>query len=383
MSQILHIIAYTILMFVFYSFCKVNTKKKYEKTFWILAFIPILVFSIVEGCRYNRGVDYPTYAYRFIHLSPLEEPQILFLWLMQLLKSIGFDTVGAFITYSFLFITGTFFYINNTYNRKEAQWMYFFAILAMTLRAESQIRQFIAQPFIFASIPFIINKKWIPAICLILAAINIHTGVLFQVPIIICSYFLIKKTLNWKICILFLFTVYYILPNGIFSSTFTNLLSILHLDVLIASDHVMHYVEDSDRWLGEDSVLETSEQSFFTKSLQFLFEASIIYSSYKLLEKKPNQKILFAYNITVIGFILCRSFHGYEIFTRMFSQMYIYWFIPVGYSFYVLNEKRILIKNTIDSYLIKGAILILCIYQSMYWLRFIFINPEAKFFWDK
>lgn len=383
MSPVLHIIAYIILLSIFYNFSKNNIKDKYRNSFWLIAIIPIIVFSLVEGCRYGRGVDYLSYVYRFEHINPLDEPQVLFLWLMQLLSSIGFDSVGAFITYSFIFITGTFFFIKNTYDKDNAQWIYLFAFLAMTLRAENFVRQFIAQPFIFASIPFIFKRKWIPAVLLILAAINIHTGVLIQVPLIICSYFLIKKTFNWKIWILMLFFAYYVIPNGILVSAFTNLLSILHLDSLIASDHVMHYIEDSDRWLGEDSILETAAQSFLTMTLQFIFEASVIYSSYKLLIKYPNQKVLFAYNIAVAGFILCRLFHGYEIFTRMMWQMYMYWFIPVGYSFYAINKERILYKNKMKEMMkIKGTLILLCFYQFMFWARFIFLNPEAKFFWD-
>lgn len=383
MSSFIHIISYLILVFSFYFFCKEIIKNKYKKSSWLIALIPIIAYSIIEGSRYGRGVDYASYAYRFTHLNRSEEPQILFYGLMKLLKDLGFNTVGAFITYSLLFITGTFFFIKNTYKRDEAQWMYFFAFLAMTLKAESMIRQYIAQPFIFASIPFIFNKKWIHATCLILVAINIHTGVLVQVPLIICSYFLIKKTFSWKIWTIILFTVYYILPNGILVSAFTNILSIAHLDGILASEHIMHYIEDSDRWLGEDSVLSAAKQSFTTKTLQFLFETCVIYSSYKLLAKYPNQKILFAFNISVIGFILCRSFHGYEIFTRMMDQMYIYWFIPVGYSFYALYKEKIALKKIKHIIKIKIAVLLLCTYQAMFWSRFIFLNHEAKFFWDK
>lgn len=384
MSPLLHIIVYLIMISVFYYFSKNVINNKYKNSFWLLALIPIIIYSLIEGCRYNRGVDYPAYAYRFEHINPQEEQQILFLSLMQLLKFLGFDSVGAFITYSFLFITGTFFFIKKTYNRDETQWMYFFALIAMTLRAESMIRQYIAQPFIFASIPFIINKKWIPAFILILIGINIHTGVLIQIPLIICSYFFIKKTFNWKVWILMLFLAYYVIPNGILVSTFTNLLSILHLDSIVASDHVMHYIEDSDRWLGEGSILKDAEQSFLTMTFQFIFEASVIYSSYKLLTKYPNQKVLFAYNIAVAGFILCRLFHGYEIFTRIMGQMDLYWFIPVGYSFYAINKEKKLYKNNQKEMMkIKETLFLLCLYQFMFWARFIFLNSNAMFFWDK
>lgn len=178
-----------------------------------------------------------------------------------------------------------------------------------------------------------------------------------------------------------LFLAYYVIPNGILVSTFTNLLSILHLDSIVASDHVMHYIEDSDRWLGEGSILKDAEQSFLTMTFQFIFEASVIYSSYKLLTKYPNQKVLFAYNIAVAGFILCRLFHGYEIFTRIMGQMDLYWFIPVGYSFYAINKEKKLYKNNQKEMMkIKETLFLLCLYQFMFWARFIFLNSNAMFF---
>lgn len=374
MSSIIHIILYTYLILVLYFFCKKSSS--ISVGFWKYAFIPIISFALIEGFRYGRGVDYIPYKYRFEHIDIYEESQVVFLWLMQFLNSIDFNYIGAFTTYSFLFISGTFFFIKNTYNSDEAKWMYFFAFLALTMRAENMIRQFIAQPFIFASIPFIFKKKWIPALILILVAINIHIGVLIQIPLIVCSYFLIKKTFNWKIWVIILFVVYYIIPNGILVTFFTNILSVLHLDNLFISESLIHYIEDSDRWLGSGSIIESAEQSFFTMTLQFLFESSVIYSSYKLLIRYPNQKVLFAFNIAVVGFILCRLFHGYEIFIRMFGQMDMYWFIPVGYSFYFIKKYNIKTKS------IKLSLFVLCIYQFMFWMRFVLLNPEAMFFWD-
>lgn len=374
MSPIIHIILYIYLIFVLYVFCRKSPS--ISEGFWKYAFIPIISFALIEGFRYGRGVDYIPYKYRFEHIDVQEESQIVFLWLMQFLNSIDFNYIGAFIVYSFLFITGTFFFIKNTYNRDEAKWMYFFAFLALTMRAENMIRQFIAQPFIFASIPFIFKKKWIPALLLILVAINIHTGVLVQVPLIICSYFFVKRTFNWKIWVITLFVAYYIVPNGILVTFFTNLLSILHLDNLLISESLMHYIENSDRWLGEDSIIEAAEQSFLTMTLQFIFESSVIYSSYKLLIKYPNQKVLFAFNIAVVGFILCRLFHGYEIFIRMFGQMDMYWFVPIGYSFYLIKKYNIKNKS------VKLSLFALCIYLIMLWARFVLLNPEAMFFWD-
>ena len=381
MSSVDHIILYLLLIAVFYNFSKNNSKYISKDKFWYYALLPIVLYAFIEGSRYGRGVDYPAYKFRFEHINPLEETQLLFLWLMRTLKAFSFNYVLVFITYSFITITGTFYFIRKTFDNQERQWMFLFAFLSLTLVAESAIRQYIAQPFIFCAIPFMLEKKkWWIGIVLALIAVNIHTGVAVQIPALIISYYFVKKTLDWKIWIVVLFVSYYILPQGILSESSIQMLQMLNMGSLVASEHVLHYVEDADRWLGEGSVLEAAEQTFFTMSLQFMFESAVIFVCCKVLQKYPKQKIMFLFNIAVAGFILCRLFHGYEIFTRMFQQLYIYWFVPVGYAAYHIYRRTDFSQK--ERKLLLRAMFVLCIYQFMYWFRFVFLNPDATFFWN-
>lgn len=382
MSPLLHIFLYVSFGIILYFFCK----KLYNvpnSEFWKLASFIIIIFALIEGIRYGRGVDYYSYKYRYEHLGIEEEPQILFKWIMQCLTTLGANYVVAFISYSLLFVWGVFFYIHRSYSKNECCWMYFFALVSMTLSAESMIRQYIAQAFIFFALPYIGDKKhiWIFFIYA-LCAILIHSGVAIQIPVLLLSFYLIHKTLNWKIWCILLFISYYLLPEGYLVNQSIGLLQKLHLDSVLGFENVSHYIDDSDRWLGEDSVLDAAKQSFLTMSLQFIFEFSVIFSSCNILKKNPNHKVLFLFNIAAIGFILCRLFHGYEIFTRMFQQLYIYWFVPVG--FVAINLSRNIInKNRKQSPYIKYAFYLICLYQFFYWGRFVFLFPKAMFFWDK
>lgn len=132
---------------------------------------------------------------------------------MQLLNFLHFDYVGAFIVYSLLLIGGTFFFIKGSFSKEEGRWMFFFSIVAFTLSAEGYVRQYLAQPLVFASIPFLLKRKWWPAIVLLAIGANIHTGVMFQPPLLIAFYLLLSKTWNWKVWVGLLFVVYYILPE--------------------------------------------------------------------------------------------------------------------------------------------------------------------------
>lgn len=377
MSSLEHIFLYLVLFTAFYIFAR--NSRKYITTFHFIisSIIPILVFILVEGSRYGRGNDYLPYKYRYEHLSFLDEPQILFYGLMKLLHELNLTYIGAFRVYALIFIIGVIYFIRKSFPPKEAQWMYLFAIFALLLKMEFMIRQYIAMPFIFCFIHFIFEKKWLQAILCLAIANGIHSGTLFGVPFILTSYFLVKKMIHYKYCIIILFLVYYIIPNGIFTNLATQSLEILHLDTILASDHFSHYIDDSDRWLGEESYLAASQQSFLTTTLQFLFEASVIIVGYYALKIHPNQKVLSLYNLAILGFILCRLFHGFEIFNRMFDQLSIYWFIPVGYAFSVYF-KPIKRKN----HIYKLCTITLTLYLILYWGRYIFLQPDALFYWN-
>lgn len=383
MSPVSHILVYILLFSVFFVFCY-KIKEIREIDFWKVALIPIFTYAIIEGCRYGRGVDWIWYKYRYEHIVPFDEPQKAFLGLMQLLNFLHFDYVGAFIVYSLLLIGGTFFFIKGSFSKEEGRWMFFFSIVAFTLSAEGYVRQYLAQPLVFASIPFLLKRKWWPAIVLLAIGANIHTGVMFQPPLLIAFYLLLSKTWNWKVWVGLLFVVYYILPEGKLVDNAIAVLQLLHLDSILGADsNLFHYIEQSDRWLGTDSILEGSEQTIVTKSLQFLFEASVIYAASWSLKFKENRLVLCIFHIVVLGFITSRLFHGYEIFCRITRQLYIYWFVPAGYAFYVYS----LVcgkSNGIYKISLKGlemSLITLSLYQFMYWGRFVFLNPEALFFW--
>lgn len=384
MSPVSHILVYTLLFTIFFVFCY-KIKDIHETDFWKFALIPILAYAFIEGSRYGRGVDWIWYKYRYEHIVPFDEPQKAFLGLMQLLNLLHFDYVGAFTVYAVLLIGGTFYFIRNTF-AKEGQWMFLFAIMAFTINAEGLIRQYVAQPFVFASIPLMLGRKWWQAGLVLLIGANIHTGVMMQIPLLVGSYLFAKKTLDWKIWAVLLFVVYYLLPEGKFVDNAISILQALHLDSILGVDsNLFHYIEDSDRWLGSESILEGSEQSIVTKTMQFLFEVSVIYVTSWSLKHKPNCLVLCIFNIVAVGFLTARIFHGYEIFTRLTQQLYIYWFVPAGYAFYVFFYFK---RNTVNVKMTKynGLVFTLCclaVYQIMYWSRYVFLQPNALFSWTR
>lgn len=379
MAPIDHIVLYILFFIALYQFCCKSDRAKNSNQFWKFAIPTILLFVLIEGCRYGRGVDYLSYKYRYEHID-IFEPQKLYLGINQFLHFIGANYVGAFMFYSLIFIVGAFYFIRNTFNKQEAKWMYLGAIISMLMKFESFPKQYLGLPFILWAIPFMFERKtWIVTVLFVLLGVNIHSGLTFLVLALIGSYYFLRRTLPIKYWLLLLFIAYYILPPGLLAGFFTSILQALNLDSLLASNHVTTYIDNADRWLGEDSFIEATQQTLLTKSMQFLFESSVLISSSLALLVKPNRKILFLFNITAVGFVFYRMFFGFEIFARLFGQLSIFWFVPMGYAIYVLTNINWTPKQRL---IMKSCICYAILYQVLYFARFIFLNPEATYVWN-
>ncbi|MDM8234660.1 EpsG family protein [Phocaeicola barnesiae] len=345
---------------------------KYPKTKYIPFIISsALIYSLVEGLRYARGTDYLWYRQRYDY--PLIDEQVLFKSLNDILKTLGFNFTGACIIYSLLFIICAYIFIYNI-GKTKLKTAYLFLICATILRSECYIRQFIGISFILLSIAFFFKKKWIGVVLALAAASQTHTATLILFICFIFFYFFKKYIIPSKIAIIILFFVYFL--SMLDYTQFLIMLIEKFLPASVIPANFEGYINNADRWLGEDSFLEGSEQSTSAKMLQFIFEVSIILLSDKLLKIKSNEKIQIFYNMFIVGAILTRAFWGMEIIIRITFMLYMFWFIPAAYIFDYKKSKLFKpFKYQLLFYLI-------ILYLVLYWGRYIFLNPNSLFVWS-
>ena len=374
MSPIEHILLYLLFFVGLFIFSKEIKGKITAQKFWRMATFIILMFSIIEGCRYGRGQDYIGYKDRFEHIDLLEETQKGFVFIMLTLKSFGCNYVLAFIVYSLIFALGLMLFIRTNFSVQDSRWMFLFAILAMLLKFENMIRQFLAFPFLLLCITFYFRKEWWKSFFSMLIMLSIHTGLIFS---IICAvgFSFVRKQLNCKYSLLSLFIAYYVVPKGMLADFASSMLGGFDLSFL-GNENLNNYTQDADRWLGGDSYLENTEQTFFAELLQFFFECAAIYISYWALKIRKNDKILLFYNMMIIGFVTCRLCFGYEILYRLTEQMRFFWFVPVAYALGTSTKLYGIKRNYINV-----AKYVIVIYNFLLYARFIFLYPDAKFVW--
>lgn len=394
MSSLTHILLYLLFFFV-----AIDTSYKLQKMgfvsnsrFWNIVLFVVILFIVLEGCRYMRGPDWIAYKYRFEYIS-MDEPQKGFLYYMLFLQMLGFNYVGYFMANAALFIGCIFRFIRSTFDQRISSWMFLTAVLAMFYKFESQIRQYIAIPFIFLSIYCLVSKKWFFFFVLVCVSNSIHSGSLVLLAVFSVCFVLLKKTLPYQPLLVGLIISYFINSEAL-ADYLASHLGNVNLNYISASNHFDTYIENYDRWLGAESHIIEMEQSFFAKIMQFVFELSCILSSSFSLKYLENNKLVITnsgvqlsdvemhvlrsfFNISSLGFILDRLFYGYEIFHRMTGQLYILWFVPVGLSLYLFS-----IKENINRKYFKVFIYYILLYLCLYWGKFIFLNSTAKFVWN-
>ncbi|WP_410521625.1 EpsG family protein [Bacteroides xylanisolvens] len=98
-------------------------KSIYERNYWLYAIIPIIAFSLIEGLRYARGVDYIGYVYTYLQsLDPKVENEPLFMLLNKGMLLMDFPYCIAFVVYSLFWIIGILHLCKKTLSKILCKW---------------------------------------------------------------------------------------------------------------------------------------------------------------------------------------------------------------------------------------------------------------------
>lgn len=375
MSNIDHILLFSILFFVFY--CTTNLKQKViNKHFWKIALIPIILYSIILGCRYGWGNDYPWYKYRFEHPYGYEEEDFGFRLLNLFIHELGCNYVGAFIIYSLIFIVGACILIKGY---KENKYMLALFLPATLIFSTFAIRQAIAHAFVFIGLYFLHKKKWYSFIFFTLITYSIHPSAIITLLICTCIYFLFNKPLKYEVTI----PIYIIatLFSNYFNEQITYIISNL-IPFISFDNKFQSYIDQSDYWFSSDAINEEWKQGPITLIISMCFHIAIIYTGYISLKYRPNTKVIYLYNSTILGFIIFRLTFYFEILRRIANPFVLLYFIPLGYSLYIFSHDWRLYKKR-EIYLCKICHICIISYLILYFGRFILQSPNYIFYWEK
>lgn len=374
MSNLDHIVLFCLLFAIFFTLSRVN-QQILNKHYWKIVAIPIILYSLILGCRYGWGNDYLWYKRRMENPYYYSEEDFGFQSLNLLIKEIGLNYVGGYIIYSLLYIIGAFVLIKDF---KQNKYMLTFFLPATLLQSTYTIRQSVAHSFIFLALHYFFKKNWGVMISMVLIAYSIHpAALLLIIPIIIC-FFLKNKVIPWQISIP-IYTATALLTD--FFSSHISTMFMQYLPMLSLDNKFNSYIQN-EYWFNENAIQEEWKQGTLTLLLSMAFHISIFYTGYLALKYRPNFKVAYFYNTVIIGFILQRLFWTFEIFRRIATPYTILYFIPLGYVFFFWKNNRNRLSILEKKQFAIGIALIL-IYLILYYGRFIWQSPQYDFFWNK
>lgn len=345
-----------------------NIHRNYD--YWIASLPVIAIVSFIIGSR-TYGADYNWYKYQFEHASltsMLQEQQPFFVYINRFLTEIGFNYVGAFTTYTFVYLCGAF-YLLRSYGT-DSKYMFLFLLPSYIGFGTDIIRQTFATGFILFAIPLLDKKKYIGVGLLVAIAYAIHSSTIVIFAIYLAFKYFSKKPLNP------IYTIpLYILIVLFYDSNLTGNIAPYISKLNLGDSKFQGYVDASDRWFSNDAANDIYSQGAAALFVNTLYVVGLFYIGYIALRCKLNTRIIPIYNIVVVGYILLRMVFQFEILRRFAIPMTMFFPIVIGYSLSVSSK----IKNI---RYIKISILSVFLFLITYWGRFIFMYPDGKFFWD-
>lgn len=321
---ILRFVLLGVLLFCGYGITYRNKDNLY---FWNYAIFAIVVYSLIEGLRYDRGVDYAQYATELMGNWYIEgERELLYDLLVRCVVALEIPYWAVFIGFSCFIITSFILVVRHF--PKYAIWALPLFFLVTDYSAENLIRQFVAIPFIMLAYDaFLCNKKLRMFICLVLP-LFIH----FSTAMAVGAFVLLVYVKVWKfIKTPWILLAIYLACVVMFDTSMLDSVS----DMIQSSDMLDgggdaksdYYLEESDRWLTEEGDLNMvsgtgqSRKTLFNTLTEICFNVVMIVFGF--FAAREDRRLTIPYYFTFLA-IMFRAIGGsIELYDR-FAWWYCY-----------------------------------------------------------
>lgn len=308
MITIQYVFLHIILLIITYVYGRKLSVSKSDKKYWSIAYIPILAFTIEEGFRWGREIDWCAYYYIYQDMikgvESNHEPFFRFLWGIFANCEMPYFCVIAFC--SFLLIYSLYFLFRP--HNKYAYILFPLLILWIAPKATNLIRWYMALSFLLIGFRHLLDKKNFKVILFFSFALFTHYGSALLIITFILVYRL-KKT----ICKPYVAIIGSLILILFFSSAFMAQF-VPFVEYLSFIDRFATYASNAEDWLtgaGQNSLVDK-------KSPIVYILTSIPFYLYLIDGKKNNLKLedLIFYNLSIIGLLLRSISSGLELLDR-------------------------------------------------------------------
>lgn len=142
-------------LLLLYTFWKAGRNISQSMDYWHNAGLCVILFSIVQGCRFARGNDYFAYS-RIFREGSLHVENPFFSVINELLRIVGINEYSCFMVYAFTFALCAMIFMKDY--RTYARYMFPLFLIGFMNFEESMIRR--AFSYSFSSYIWNISLSW-------------------------------------------------------------------------------------------------------------------------------------------------------------------------------------------------------------------------------
>lgn len=310
-----------LLLMMLYILCRAALSiKESEKIFSSAGVLALAVYTINEGLRFGRGIDYNLYGNDYENFSKYGESEqnIGFLLTEKALISLDMPWQICVLLMSFMFILGTLCMLKRHFNDVLPWALPLFVLLSMS-RVENMVRWYFGFSFIMIGFSYqVIGKYKIKKefIMYSLLGCSIHYALL-PIPILLYSLSLIKRPITPPfISIPLFFVVAFFFQTSIMMEV-SNVANIL----FSTSERFEHYGDDMEFWLTGG--FAGADRTALPRMSEILLLCTLAYAGYKP-SKMLGGASLYAYNLFLIGFVTLPIARQIELFSRFNAIFYFF-----------------------------------------------------------
>ena len=252
--------------------------------------IPICIYSLFWGLRYQVGVDYPTYmeAYNY---GITEYFEVGYLFIQGTLRALDLPYPFIFIVTSFIIICSVTLLAKGRNGKFLALLMLFFWTSETIYFAQNGVRQMLALSMIFVASQHLLARKYYRAIAFFLIAFSFHSSSVIY-SFLVSIVFIITCKQNIFI------NKYFVLAAYLFMELSGKLVSLP--DIPFVSDIIVSLGYENKLNMIDSYDWDVKLGSGIGVILRLFTNSVIILSQDKLLEDEDEQKKLF-YWLFIIG----------------------------------------------------------------------------------
>lgn len=299
----------------------------------------IVVFTLNEGLRWGRGLDYNYYFYAYNDVVAGFEQNFewLFTFIIRIFGVLKLTWQHFVLFMSACLILSSFYFMRHYKSLASWSmplWAYF------SLSAENLMRWYFAFSFILIGLYYLLkdNKKLFFLFCIL--GCGIHLGIM--VVALLFYLIFLRRTILCKPVVSL--PVYFALSFLFELDFMKNLIPLLN--IFSFTGRFANYQENASYWLTGGYAGEAA-----SLGISFiLFYIMVDITGYYAIRSSSDRKLIYAYNLFIFSFMLLPIWFKIEILHRMFELSFLFVAIITAYVIKTVPLKNIKHGSLITSF---------------------------------